>query len=59
MVYGYIRVSCDKQSTENQKFEIQNFCKKNNITIDKWIEETVSGTASYSKRKLGHLLKKN
>ena len=24
-VYGYIRVSTDKQTTENQKFEIERF----------------------------------
>lgn len=27
MVYGYIRVSTDKQTVENQRFEIENFCK--------------------------------
>ena len=28
MVYGYIRVSTDRQTVENQRFEIKNFCKK-------------------------------
>ena len=27
MVYGYIRVSTDKQTVENQRFEINKFCK--------------------------------
>ena len=27
MIYGYIRVSSDKQTVENQRFEISNFCK--------------------------------
>lgn len=58
MNYGYIRVSSDKQTVENQRFEIQNFCKKQNITIDGWIEETISGTQNYTKRELGELLKK-
>ncbi len=58
MNYGYIRVSSDKQTVENQRFEINNFCKKNNIKIDGWIEETISGTKAYSKRQLGYLLKK-
>lgn len=44
MIYGYIRVSSDKQTVENQRFEINNFCKKNDISIDGWIEETISGT---------------
>ena len=35
MIYGYIRVSTDKQTTENQKFEIIEFAKKQEITVDK------------------------
>ncbi len=57
MIYGYIRVSSDKQTVENQRFEINNFCKRENLKIDGWIEETISGTKSYSKRELGKLLK--
>ena len=34
MIYGYIRVSSDKQTVENQRFEINNFCSKENIKID-------------------------
>jgi DNA invertase Pin-like site-specific DNA recombinase len=33
MIYGYIRVSTDKQTIENQRFEITRFCTANNITI--------------------------
>ena len=44
MTYGYIRVSSDKQTVENQRFEINNFCKKEKLSIDGWIEETISGT---------------
>lgn len=58
MVYGYIRVSSDKQTVENQRFEINNFCTKQNLSIDGWIEETISGTKAYNKRQLGSLLKK-
>ena len=58
MIYGYIRVSSDKQTVENQRFEINNFCKKEDIKIDGWISETISGTKNYNKRKLGILLKK-
>lgn len=58
MIYGYIRVSCDKQSVENQRFEINQFCKKQNLQIDGWIEEVISGTKNYSKRQLGQLLKR-
>ncbi len=58
MVYGYIRVSSDKQTVENQRFEINNFVAKENIHIDGWIEETISGTKNYNKRELGKLLNK-
>ena len=58
MIYGYIRVSTDKQTVENQRFEIETFCDRNLITIDKWIEETISGTKDYTKRALGKILKR-
>lgn len=58
MIYGYIRVSSDKQTVENQRFEINNFCLKEDLHIDGWIEETISGTRAYNKRQLGVLLKK-
>jgi len=58
MVYGYIRVSTDRQTVENQRFEINEFCKKNNVEVVKWIDETISGTKEVDKRKLGGLLGK-
>lgn len=58
MVYGYIRVSSDKQTVENQRFEINKFCDANDLTVGWWIEETISGTKHYDKRKLGKLLEK-
>lgn len=58
MVYGYVRVSTGKQTVENQKFEIEKFAETQNIVINDWIEETISGTKDYDKRKLGNLLKK-
>ena len=58
MTYGYIRVSTDKQTVENQRFEISQFCSREHLSIDGWIEETVSGTRSYRKRRLGQLLRR-
>ena len=58
MVYGYIRVSSDKQTVENQRFEINRFCENQHLSIEDWIEETISGTKSYNKRQLGILLRK-
>ena len=56
MTYGYIRVSTDKQTVENQRFEIEHFCLKNELKIEQWIEETISGTKLPEKRLLGSLL---
>lgn len=56
MIYGYIRVSTDHQTVENQRFEIKKFCKKNHIRINRWIEETISSRVKLEERKLGILL---
>ena len=56
MVFGYVRVSTDKQTVENQRYEIVRFCRKNSIIIGEWIEETISGTKIPEKRRLGALL---
>ena len=58
MIYGYVRVSTDKQTVENQRFEIEKFVQKENKKIDRWIDETISGTVAVEKRKLGSLLKR-
>lgn len=58
MIYGYIRVSTDKQTVENQRFEIDNYCKERNLIVGSWIEETISGTKKIDGRKLGKLLSK-
>lgn len=44
MIYGYVRVSTDKQSTENQRFEIENYSKAKGFRIERWVDETISGT---------------
>ena len=58
MNYGYIRVSTDRQTVENQRFEINNFCKQKKIKIHEWVEETISGTVDINERELGFLLSK-
>lgn len=55
-VYGYIRVSTDKQTVENQRFEIERFAEMQALKIDDWVNETVSGVKEPEKRKLGRLL---
>lgn len=59
MYYTYVRVSTDKQTTENQLLEVQKYCRNKGIPWDKItiVKETVSGTKEYSKRQLGKLIK--
>lgn len=56
MTYGYIRVSTDKQTMQNQRYEIDKYCLKNGYIINEWVEETISSTKGLDKRKLGNLL---
>ena len=57
MVYGYLRVSTDTQTVENQRYEINKFANNKGLVIDKYIEETISGGKAVNKRKLGSLLR--
>lgn len=57
-VIAYIRVSTEKQNLANQRHELEKFTSKNNIKVDKWLEETISSRQSLEKRALGHILKK-
>jgi DNA invertase Pin-like site-specific DNA recombinase len=59
MVYGYVRVSTDKQDCENQKLGVNTKAAELGVTVEKWIEDHgVSGTKEPEKRQLGALLKK-
>jgi DNA invertase Pin-like site-specific DNA recombinase len=58
MIYGYIRVSTDKQTTENQRFEIKNFAKRKGFKISRWTEETISSRKDLQERAFGELLNK-
>jgi hypothetical protein len=41
MVYGYIRVSTDSQSVQNQRFEIEKFCHVSPQTLSRWIRRNL------------------
>lgn len=58
MVIAYLRVSTEKQFLENQKEEILRFAEKNNLVVQKWYKETVSGKVHSKERKLAGLLKR-
>jgi DNA invertase Pin-like site-specific DNA recombinase len=56
MIYAYIRVSTDKQTVENQRFEILKHADSKKLQIDEWVEETASGVKSVKDRMVGELL---
>ena len=56
MIYGYIRVSTEKQTVEVQRYEINRYCRENGIEVDAWIEESISGAIKPSARLLGKLI---
>lgn len=59
MVYGYLRVSTDKQDEVNQKLGVDNCAKRKNLLIDSYvIDHAKSGTVPYKKRNLGKLVEK-
>lgn len=59
MIYGYLRVSTDKQDIETQRQGVDALAAKNGWHIDEYIsDEGVSGGKDPDKRNLGPLLKK-
>ena len=58
MNYAYIRVSTERQTVENQRFEIRKFSQEKNLKIEKWIEEKISSIERLEDRKFGKLLNK-
>ena len=56
MIYAYLRVSTDKQTVENQRYEILKYADTKKLSIDEWVDETASGVKSVKDRKVGELL---
>jgi DNA invertase Pin-like site-specific DNA recombinase len=56
MNLGYIRVSTDKQTVENQKTEILKYAQTKNIMINDFIEIEISSRKTYTQRKIDLLL---
>ena len=58
-VYGYLRVSTDKQDCDNQKIGVEDLAQTRGLPIENWIiDDGVSGIKEPEKRKLGKLLKR-
>jgi DNA invertase Pin-like site-specific DNA recombinase len=58
MIYAYIRVSTEKQTIENQRYEIIQFAASKKLIITKWFEETISSSKKMEERTFNTVLKK-
>ncbi len=58
MVYGYIRVSTDKQDYENQKHGILKYANEKGLVPVTFVEETISSRKKLEDRDLSKLLEK-
>ena len=56
MIYAYIRVSTNYQTVQNQKIAIREYARYHRLHKIQWFAETISGTKTPEKRKLGELL---
>jgi len=55
-VYGYIRVSTDKQDKTNQTHEILEYANKEKMGNVDFIEETISSRVKFEKRDISNLI---
>ena len=53
---AYIRTSTDKQDLNNQKLEIFEFAKKNQLEVDHFIEMTISSRRTNKERRIDEML---
>jgi DNA invertase Pin-like site-specific DNA recombinase len=56
MIVGYVRVSGDKQDSENQRFQLLKYANQKGLTIERWVDETISSRKGLEHRQLGQLL---
>ena len=55
-VFGYLRVSTADQDNEKFEIEILKYANANNLGNVRFIEEKISGTKDWKKRRLGELI---
>jgi DNA invertase Pin-like site-specific DNA recombinase len=55
---GYIRVSSDKQTVDNQRLAILDYCNNQDIKVDDWIEVSMSTKKTPAQRRIDELLER-
>lgn len=54
--YAYVRVSTNKQDLDNQRHEIERYCRSSGLSVDVWDSDIASGTIKLRDRRVGALL---
>lgn len=55
-IYGYIRVSTDKQTEDNQEHAILKYCDRHKLHMDEWYRVQMSSWKSTKQRQIDELL---
>jgi DNA invertase Pin-like site-specific DNA recombinase len=55
---GYIRVSSDKQTVDNQRLAILDFCQRKKRYVNDWVEVNMSTRRTPAQRRIDELLEK-
>lgn len=55
-IIGYVRVSTDRQTNENQKLAIFEYCEKQKLKVETWVTVTASSRRTSTERKIDELL---
>ena len=57
-IIGYLRTSTDKQEINNQRLEILEYARKEDLKVSDFIEAQVSSRKGLGERKMGELFTK-
>jgi len=56
MIHGYVRVSTAQQDYQSQRYEIEEYAKRNGLSVDNWIEIEISSRKNRKERRIDELL---
>ncbi len=56
MNYAYVRVSTEQQTVQNQKYAVLEFCNREGMKIDQWLEISMSSRKTTKERRIDELL---
>lgn len=56
--FAYLRVSTDRQDTQNQKLGVLDYCNQHHLSPLEFVEDTLSGKTPWRERSIGTILDK-